>query len=140
MGTTPTDADSATGGMYAADRVAHAMGMAVSEVEPGRATVTMTVTEDMTNGLGVCHGGLVFTLADTAMAFASNAGEQRAFSTSASIEWIRSAVAGDELRATCRTVVTHRRNAIHDVVVTGATGEPIALVRGHTLVVEDRGT
>ena len=134
------DGHDATASMYAADRVAHEMGMTVVEAEPGRATVEMVVRDEMTNGLGVCHGGLVFTLADTAMAYASNAGEHRAFSTSASIEWVRSAISGDELRATCHTVETRGRNAIHDTVVVNGAGETVALVRGHTLAVDSRAS
>jgi acyl-CoA thioesterase len=136
----PATPDGILDGMYAADRVAQVAGMRVVEAEAGFATVEMTVREEMTNGLGVCHGGLVFTLADTAMAYASNAGDDRALSTSASIEWIRSASEGDRLRATCRTVVRRGRSAIHDIVVVDGDGETVALVRGHTLAVADRAT
>jgi acyl-CoA thioesterase len=124
--------------MYAADAASQSLGIRLMAAGDGTATVELDVGDDLVNGLDVCHGGLVFTLADTAMAYASNAGEQTAVSTSASIEWLRAAAAGDELRAMCRTVAARGRNAIHDLVVTRADGETVALVRGHTLTVDDR--
>ena len=63
--------------MWADDRASRALGMQITDVGPGRATLTMTVTETMTNGHGMCHGGFVFTLADSAFAFACNAYDQR---------------------------------------------------------------
>lgn len=122
--------------MYSADNVAALFDMSVIDVEIGRATIEMTVTEEMTNGLGVCHGGLIFTLADTAMAYASNAGSHSAVSTTASIEWLRRAHSGDRLSATSTAVARRGRNTVHDVVVTN-DGDVIALVRAHTLTVQE---
>lgn len=129
-------ADEITGGMYSADNVAELFDMEVTAVDAGTATVEMTVTEEMTNGLDVCHGGLVFTLADTAMAYASNAGDHSAVSTTASIEWLRPAHSGDHLSATSTTVAVRGRNTVHDVTVTRADGEVVAMVRAHTLTVD----
>jgi acyl-CoA thioesterase len=126
--------------MYDDDAAARAFGMSILDVAPGVATVEMTVTEQMTNGLDVCHGGVIFTLADTAMAYASNAGDHWAFSTTATIEWLRPAHLGDVLTATSSTVARRGRNTIHDVVVTAADGETIALVRAHTLTMEGGAT
>jgi acyl-CoA thioesterase len=119
--------------MNRADRVAHHYSMSVDEVADGRATVSMTVTEAMTNGLGVCHGGLIFTLADTAMAYGSNSDDIPAFLTTATIEWLRPALAGTRLSATSTRIAGRGRNDIHDVTVSDELGETIALVRGHTL-------
>ena len=124
--------------MHGRDRVAHDLGAVVDESAPGSATVSLHVQERMTNGLGICHGGIVFTLADMAMAHASNAGNGRTVATSASIEWIRSAHVGDHLTATCRTIARRGRNAVHDIVVTNAGGETVAVVRGQTLTLADR--
>jgi acyl-CoA thioesterase len=129
-------ADEITGGMYSADNVAELFDMAVTAVDIGTATVEMTVTEEMTNGLDVCHGGLIFTLADTAMAYASNAGDHSAVSTTASIEWLRPAHAGDRLSATSTSVATRGRNTVHDVVVAREDGAVVAMVRAHTLTVD----
>ncbi len=131
-------ADEITGGMYSADNVADLFDMAVTDVDIGIATVEMTVTDEMTNGLDVCHGGIIFTLADTAMAYASNAGDHSAVSTTASIEWLRPAHAGDRLSATSTPVAVRGRNTVHDVVVTRADGEVVAMVRAHTLMVDRR--
>ena len=94
-----TDASAA---MHKRDHVAKELGIEITHAEVGLAVVSMTVEERMTNGLGVCHGGLLFTLADTAMAHASNAGNERTLSTTASIEWISTARIGDHLVATSR--------------------------------------
>lgn len=122
--------------MNRADRVAHHYSMSVDEVTEGRATVSMTVTEAMTNGLGVCHGGLIFTLADTAMAYGSNSDDIPTFSTTATIEWLRPAHAGTRLSATSTRIAGRGRNHIHDVTVTDDLGETVALVRGQTLATE----
>jgi acyl-CoA thioesterase len=127
-----TDASAA---MHQQDQVAHVLGIAVVHAEPGAATVEMTVTEQMTNGLGVCHGGLLFTLADTAMAHASNAANERTLSTTAAIEWLRPAHVGDRLTATSRTVARRGKNTVHDIEVTDDHGHVVAIVRGQTLTV-----
>ncbi len=123
--------------MYSADNVAALFDMSVIEVDVDRATVEMTVTDEMTNGLDVCHGGLIFTLADTAMAYASNAGDHSAVSTTASIEWLRPAHSGERLSATSTAIARRGRNTVHDVVVTDAAGEVVALMRAHTLTIDE---
>lgn len=114
--------------------------MAIDAVAVGSATVSMTVADEMLNGLGVCHGGVLFTLADTAMAHASNAGDERTLSTTASIEWIRPAMVGERLRAVSAVVERRGRNTIHDIVVTNEAGDTVALVRGQTLTLGGRVT
>ncbi len=121
--------------MHAEDSVARGMAMSIDAATDGSAVVSMTVTAEMTNGLGVCHGGLLFTLADTAMAHASNAGNERAFSTTAQIDWINSALIGQRLTATSTRVSQRGKSSIHDIVVTNDLGEMVALVRGQTLTV-----
>jgi acyl-CoA thioesterase len=123
----------ASGAMHARDNVARELGITITHAAVGLAVVSMTVTEKMTNGLGVCHGGLLFTLADTAMAHASNAGNERTLSTTASIEWVAPARIGDHLVATSRAVAQRGRNTVHDITVTNGQGETVALVRGQTL-------
>lgn len=122
--------------MHARDDVARLLGIEIGEVEVDQATVRMTVTESMTNGLDVCHGGLIFTLADTAMAHASNAHNERSFSTTASIEWVRPAIVGDRLIATCDATARRGRNTVYDIEVRReGDDELIALLRGQTLTV-----
>ena len=124
-----TEASSA---MHANDDVAHELGIEIVESAPGSAVVAMTVTAAMTNGLDVCHGGIIFTLADTAMAHASNAAGDRTLSTSASIEWLRAVKAGERMVATSRVAAVRGRNTVHDVTV-AVDDETVALLRGQTL-------
>lgn len=118
--------------MHANDDVARDFAIDIVSAAPGAATVAMTVTPSMTNGLDVCHGGIVFVLADTAMAHASNAAGPRTLSTTASIEWLRAVHVGERLVAVSSIAAVRGRNTVHDVVVS-VEGEPVALLRGQTL-------
>lgn len=118
--------------MYAKDRASQAMGMEIVEVDDGRAVVSMTVGPDMVNGLNVCHGGLIFSLADSAMAFSSNSSNRYAIATNAEIDWINPGRLGATLTATAVQRHLRGRNAITDVVVEDETGEIIAMFRGRT--------
>src|SRR4051812_3502763 len=85
--------------MYADDVASRNLGIEISGVEPGRATATMTVRDDMVNGHGICHGGFVFTLADTAFAFACNTYDDRTVAAGADVSFLEPVVAGERLRA-----------------------------------------
>lgn len=122
--------------MHSNDDVAHELDMEIVSTEQGAAVVAMTVTPSMTNGLDVCHGGIIFTLADTAMAHASNAAGGRTLSTTASIEWLRAVTVGERLVATSAVAAARGRNTVHDVTVT-VDGEIVALLRGQTLTLTD---
>jgi len=115
------------------DHVADALAMTIVEARPGRAVVTMTVRDDMVNALGVCHGGMIFTLADTAMAYASNAAGPVALAASASIEFLRPAMLGTMLTATCVAVATSSRSVVHDTIVTADDDVAVAVFRGRTV-------
>lgn len=119
--------------MYADDLASRTLGITVTHAEPGRATAEMTVRPDQCNGLGVCHGGLIFTLADTAMAFATNAGGNRAFATNAEIDFVEGARAGDRLRADCTRIVERGRSSVCDAVVRNQDDVVVAVFRGRTL-------
>ncbi len=118
--------------MFLNDRASQALGMEIVEVTEGRAVVTMKVRPDMVNGLDVCHGGLIFSLADSAMAFSSNSSNQFAIATNAEIDWINPGKLGTTLTATATEQHLRGRNAITDAVVTDDSGEVIALFRGRT--------
>ncbi len=121
--------------MFDRDAASQSLGMALVEVEIGRAVLSMTVLDHMVNGLEVCHGGFLFTFADSAMAFASNAGNERAFASHADIDFVNPAPLGAELTATATTVVARGKLNVHDVVITDAAGTTIAVMRGRTLTV-----
>jgi len=103
--------------MWAQDKASQALGMAITEIGPGRATLTMTVTETMVNGHGLCHGGYIFTLADSAFAFACNSHNQRAVAQNCTITYVAPGRLGDRLTAVCREVARAGRSGIYDVTV-----------------------
>ena len=138
MGGSQEIADAAAAAMFAEDRNAHAMGMIVSAVGPGSASVEMTVVESMANGLDVCHGGIIFALADTAMAFASNARGGTNLASNASIEWLAPARVGERLVAEATETHHKGRTGVYTVTVTGPDGV-IAVFQGKTKRVSDEG-
>ena len=118
--------------MYENDRASQALGIQVEIPAPGVAVATMRVREDMVNGFDICHGGLVFTLADTAFAFACNAYDQVNVAGAGTIDFLRPARAGDELRAIAREEHRGRRGGVYGVEVVNQDGETIALFRGRS--------
>ena len=122
--------------MYADDRATKALGIVIVDVTHGCAVVTMTVREDMVNGLDICHGGIVFLLADSALAYASNSYNNHAVASNAEIDWVRPARRGDVLTATATERHRAGRSAITDVVVSNDRGETVAHFRGRTRLVE----
>src|SRR5690606_29045256 len=106
--------------------------IAVDVDQAGSARARMEVTERMINGLGVCHGGYIFTLADTTFAFACNGYDQVTFAAGASVQFIRSARLGDVLVAEAREQHRGRSSGIYDVAVTNQDGKLVALFRGQS--------
>jgi acyl-CoA thioesterase len=134
---TPEDlARASAAAMWADDRASQHLGMTLTHVAPGRATLTMTVAETMTNGLGTCHGGHIFTLADSAFAFACNSYNQRTVAHQASITYIAPAFQGDLLTAAATEVSRQNRDGIYDIRVTNQTGATIAEFRGHSRTIK----
>ena len=125
-------AEQAIAATHAADRVAQAHGMSVTAAGPGTCAVHMTVRADMTNAYGTCHGGILFSLADCAFAFACNSEHQPTVAASAEIEFLAAAHAGDELTATATENWRGGRSGIYDIVVTNQVGKRIALFRGRS--------
>jgi acyl-CoA thioesterase len=117
-------------GMYARDRAAQALGIAVDAIEPGSAVCRMTVRDDMVQGHATCHGGIVFTLADTAFAYACNACNRVTVALGAEITFVAPAHAGEVLIATARERSRSGRTGVYDVEVTNDAGALVALFRG----------
>jgi acyl-CoA thioesterase len=90
----------------------------------------------MANGHATCHGGYIFTLADSAFAFACNTYDQRTVAQHVSITYIAPAFVGDRLAATAREVSRRGRGGIYDVRVTNQNDEQIAEFRGHSRTVK----
>lgn len=124
--------------MFASDRASQGLGMEVTEVAPGAATVTMTVTAEMCNGLDVCHGGLIFALADSAMAFACNSHGGSHLASDASIDWLAPGRIGDELVAVATETVRRGRTGLYQIDVTGPDGV-VAVFRGKTKMISNDG-
>lgn len=116
--------------MWAKDRASQALGMTLTEIGPGSATMCMPVRDDMLNGHGICHGGIIFTLADSAFAFACNTYNALTVAQSNQITYLAPGPAGDTLTATATEVARQGRSGTYDVVVTASTGQQIALFRG----------
>jgi acyl-CoA thioesterase len=118
--------------MWANDRASKALGMAIEEIAPGRAVLTMSVVQDMVNGHQICHGGMIFTLADSAFAFACNSHNRNAVAAGVRIDFLAPGRLGDRLSATAEQVSQGKRSGIYDVSVRNQQGVMIALFRGNS--------
>jgi acyl-CoA thioesterase len=116
--------------LSARDRASDALGMTLVEVRPGYARMQMTVRADMVNLHGTAHGGLVFTLADSAFAYASNSHDKVAVASNCSIDFLRPAHLGDTLTASAVEQALIGRGGVYDVRVENHKGELVALFRG----------
>ena len=131
-------AEAAAQAMWARDRASNALGIKLLDVRPGYARAQMTVREDMVNVHGTAHGGLVFTLADTAFAYACNSHDKATVAAGCSIEFLRPAYLGETLSATAQEEALIGRNGVYDVRVDNNKGELVALFRGKSAQI--RGT
>ncbi|HEY0419403.1 MAG TPA: hydroxyphenylacetyl-CoA thioesterase PaaI, partial [Acetobacteraceae bacterium] len=118
--------------MWAEDAASQELGMAIEAVGPGTATLSMAVTAAMVNGHGLCHGGFIFTLADSAFAFACNSRNHRAVAAQCAITYLRPARLHDRLTAAAAERSVAGRQGITDVTVSTADGTVIAEFRGHS--------
>ena len=117
--------------MYAADAASReTMGIELLACEPGRATMRMVVKPLHLNGHQICHGGFIFTLADSTFAFACNSRNHNTVASGCAIEFLKPAHEGDVL--TCEGVeqTLQGRHGIYDMRVTNQRGEVIAMFRG----------
>jgi acyl-CoA thioesterase len=119
--------------MWSADDASRALGMELLEVRPGRARLRMTVRPDMVQGHRTCHGGVLFTLCDSAFAFACNSGGEVTVGASAEITWVAPAHEGDVLVAEAVEEVRYGRNGVTRVSVTRqGDGALVALFTGRS--------
>jgi acyl-CoA thioesterase len=118
--------------MWAEDKASQGLGMQILEVGPGRARLAMPIAEHMTNGHGTCHGGFIFTLADSAFAFACNSHGQNAVAQHCSVTFLSPAQRGMRLVAEARERQRGERRSIYDVTVRTEAGDVIAEFRGHS--------
>jgi acyl-CoA thioesterase len=116
--------------MYAADEASRRLGITIEGVAPGRATARMRVTDEMVNGHGICHGGYVFLLADTAFAFACNTYDAVTVAAGCDVVFVSSARSGDELVAEAEERIRFGRSGVYDVTVSRPDGSGVAEFRG----------
>ena len=114
------------------DEFSRWLGLEVTEVAPNAATVRMTVRPEMVNGFGVCHGGIAFSLADSALAFASNTHGRVTVSIENSIRYPAPIIPGDVLTASAVEESSGRRLAFFNVTVRKQGGDVVGLFRGTT--------
>ena len=112
------------------DHTTKSMGMTIEAVGPGTATLSMVVRKDHLNGHGSCHGGAIFTLADSAFAFACNSHNTLTVAQHCSVAFLAPGREGDRLTATAKEVTLAGRSGIYDVTVTRDDGVAIAEFRG----------
>ena len=106
--------------------------MRLEAVRPGWARVAMRVRPDMINGHGVCHGGILFALGDSAFAFACNSHNDATVAAAAAVDYLAVAREGDELTAEASELWRTRRNGLYEVVIANQRGERLALFRGRS--------
>ncbi|WP_270730861.1 hydroxyphenylacetyl-CoA thioesterase PaaI [Shimia sp. Alg240-R146] len=123
-------AEASAQAMWESDRASQYLGMQIVEVGEGQATLQMTVRPEFCNGHGICHGGLTFTLADSAFAFACNSRNQATVAQHNQVSYLAPGREGDVLTATAREVSLSGRSGLYDVTVTNQDAVVIAEFRG----------
>jgi acyl-CoA thioesterase len=119
--------------LFARDRAAHTLGISLEAIAPGTARLSMTVRDDMLNGHALCHGGFIFTLADTAFAYACNSRNRSTLAAAAEIQFLSPGRPGDVLVARATERAAAGRTGIYDIDVSErATGRLVALFRGRS--------
>jgi acyl-CoA thioesterase len=118
--------------LYARDACSQALGVEILSVSGGSCVARMAVRTAMCNGFGIVHGGMTFLLADTAMAFASNADNEVALASSAEVDWLAPVQDGDVLTATAERRWSNGRSTVWDIAITNGSGDTVAIARGRT--------
>jgi acyl-CoA thioesterase len=124
--------------MFAADAASRALGMRLDQVGPGSAVLTMRVREDMLNGHRTCHGGLIFSLADSAFAFACNSRNASTVASGCTIDFLAPARKGDVLTAVAQERSLAGRTGVYDVTVSNQHGHAVAIFRGRSYRIKGR--
>lgn len=124
----------AAAAMWENDAASQGLGMEILQVGPGTAKLAMTITQTMLNGHGTAHGGYIYTLADSAFAFACNSYNERAVASHCSMTYMRPGKPGKKLIATAREVSRTGRSGLYDVEIS-QDDEIIAHFRGHSRLI-----
>lgn len=116
--------------MMVKDAFSQWLGIVIVDIRPRRATVRMVVREEMVNGFGVCHGGIAFSLADSALAFASNTHGKVTVSIENTITYPKIIAIGDTLTATAKEESSTSRLGFYKVTVRRSDDTIVALFKG----------
>jgi acyl-CoA thioesterase len=114
------------------DAASKMLGMHLVAVRPGYAKLTMQIRPDMVNGHRICHGGLIFALADSAFAVSCNSYNESTVAAAAAIDFLAPALEGDELSAEATELWRSGRSGLYEIIVTNQRGERVALFRGRS--------
>lgn len=132
--TVPTDpqalAEAVAQAMWSRDNATQALGMRIEAIGPGTATLSMPVRADMVNGHAICHGGFMFTLADSAFAYACNSANQNTVASACHIDFLAPARVGDVLEAEAVQRSASGRTGVYDITLRVRGGKTVALFRG----------
>lgn len=123
--------------MLSNDRFSNWLGIRILAVEAGYCKATLTISEEMLNGMQLSHGGITYSLSDSVFAFASNARGNKAVSIETSISHLRPTYVGDQLTAETEEVSFGKRTAIYTVTVTNQDGKKVALFKGTAFRTEE---
>ncbi len=129
-------AEAVSARMFALDNVSRGLGIEIVEVRPHYTRMRMTVREDMLNAHAICHGGVIFTLADSAFAYACNSENASSLATRCSVDFITAARLGETLVAVAEEKVRQSRMGVYDVTVTAQDGRVVAVFRGNSVRVK----
>jgi acyl-CoA thioesterase len=116
--------------MWPHDHASQFLGIRLLAVGPGSARLEMPVREEMVNGFGICHGGIIFTLADSAFAYACNSYNKNTVASACHVDFLAPAKIGDTLQAEAVERSAAGRTGVYDVTVRGGDGATVALFRG----------
>lgn len=118
--------------MESNDNVSKYLGIRIVSAKQDRAIVEMTVTGNTTNGHQTCHGGAIFSLADTCFAYACNSENQAAVAASCTIDFIRPALIGDTLRATTMVQYQGQKTGVYETLITNQDDKLVAIFKGRS--------
>jgi acyl-CoA thioesterase len=128
-------AEACAAAMWEGDHTSQGLGMRIEHVDAGTARMSMVIEQRMSNGHGNCHGGFIFTLADSTFAFACNGRNHLVVGQHCSISYLLPAKVGDTLTAEARETSLRGRSGIYDIRITNQKGEHVAEFRGHSRMI-----
>jgi len=118
------------------DQTCRSMGISLENINEGTAKLSLRIKEQHINGHGICHGGIIFTLADSAFAFACNSRNTASVAQHANVTFIRPAKLGDKLFATAKEISLIKRNGIYDVTIKNENADVVAEFRGYSRTIK----